>query len=126
MKDHDPSIESAYLMHWDVNNLHEWAILRKLPVDEDTINSTSMKTSQKSMLKTVTKYISLRLMLIILRNYRRHTVTSHSYHKEIKFKRCQKLVRDLHDKKKYVTYKSPETDARSWTDTTKSTYDNRT
>ena len=33
MKDYDKIKESSYIQYWDVNNLHGWAMLQKLPVD---------------------------------------------------------------------------------------------
>ena len=33
IKDYDPSTESSYFMYWDVNNLYEWLLSQKLPVD---------------------------------------------------------------------------------------------
>ena len=29
MKDYDPSTESSFLMHWNVNNLYVWAMSQK-------------------------------------------------------------------------------------------------
>ena len=34
LKDYDKSKESSYLKHWDVNNLYDWAMSQKLPVNK--------------------------------------------------------------------------------------------
>ena len=33
LKDHDRNKESLYLKHWDVNNLYDWAMSQKLPIN---------------------------------------------------------------------------------------------
>ena len=33
MKDYDKNKESSYLKYWDVDNLYQWAISQKLPVN---------------------------------------------------------------------------------------------
>ena len=58
MKDYDKNKESSYLKDWDVNNLHGWTMLQKLPVNnfeqiedtsqfnEDFIKSYNEKTNE--------------------------------------------------------------------------------
>ena len=42
MKDYDKIKESAYLNYWDVNNLYEWAMSQKLPLNNiEWIEDTS-------------------------------------------------------------------------------------
>ena len=42
MKEYDKSKESSYLKYWDANNLHGWAMLKKLPVNNfEWIEDTS-------------------------------------------------------------------------------------
>ena len=65
-----------------VNNSYEWTMSQKLILNGETINSTSEKASYKAMVEIATKVTSIKLILIILRNYRRYTVTYHSYQKE--------------------------------------------
>ena len=33
MKDYDKNKESSYIQYWDVNNLYDWPMLQKLPVN---------------------------------------------------------------------------------------------
>ena len=33
MKDYDKSKESSYLKYWDVNNLYDWMMWQKLPIN---------------------------------------------------------------------------------------------
>ena len=63
-----------------------------------------IKNSYKTMTKTVTRDIYLRLMLIILRNYARHSATYHSYLKGIKIDMCEKLVCNMYDKKNHIIH----------------------
>ena len=42
VKNYDKNKESSYLKHWDVNNLHCWAMSQKLPVNKfEWIEDTS-------------------------------------------------------------------------------------
>ena len=42
MKDYDKNKEPSYLKYWDVNNLYDWAVLQKLPVNKfEWIEDTS-------------------------------------------------------------------------------------
>ena len=33
MKDYDKNKESSYLKYWDVNNLHDWAMSQRVPLN---------------------------------------------------------------------------------------------
>ena len=42
MKDYDKNKESSYLQYWDVNNLYDWAMSQKFPVNSfEQIKDTS-------------------------------------------------------------------------------------
>ena len=42
MKDYDKNKEQSYLPYWDLNNLHVWALLQKIPLNNfEWIKDTS-------------------------------------------------------------------------------------
>ena len=42
MKDYDENKESSYIQNWDVSSLYEWAMFKKLPVENfEWIKDTS-------------------------------------------------------------------------------------
>ena len=57
-----------------------------------------------TMTKTMARDLYLRLILISLMNYRRHTATYHAYPNKIKIDICEKLVCNLNDKKNHVMH----------------------
>ena len=55
MKDYDKNKESSYLKYWDVNNLYDWGISQKLPVNKfEWIKDTSKSNEDfvKNFVKT--------------------------------------------------------------------------
>ena len=77
LKDHDRNKESLYFKHWDVNNLYDWAMSQKLPINnfewmEDTshFNEDFMKNCNEEKMKD----IFWKLIFNILKNYTNFTV----------------------------------------------------
>ena len=68
----------------------------------EMINLTSKKT-YKTVMKLVIRDTFSKLILIILRNCRRHSDLPF-LPKRVKIVKCKKLVHDLHDKKNYVIH----------------------
>ena len=64
-KDYNPSVESWYLMYWDVNNLYGLAMSERFP--KDGLEKKSTSTSKFIHLKDT----SLRLMLVIPSVYKK-------------------------------------------------------
>ena len=76
MKAYNKNEETSYLKYWNVNNLYDWAMSQKLPVNnfkwiEDT-----------SIMKKVTKDIFSNLMFSILKKYMSFIMIYHFYQKE--------------------------------------------
>ena len=70
VKDYYKNKESLYIQYWDVNNLYDWEMLQKLPVNNfEWVKDTCdlMKISEKNYTK-VMKGIFSKLMLNILTN----------------------------------------------------------
>ena len=71
MKDYDRNKESSYSKYWDVNNLYDWTMLQKLPVNKfEWIEYTSLFNKDFIKIyneKSDERYF-LKLMFNILKN----------------------------------------------------------
>ena len=107
MKNYDENKESLYFVHLDVNNLYEWAMSQKLPVngfkwkanismfDEEFIRNYDEESNKGYILKVVI-------------NYPKNLHDLHSYlpslPERMKINKCNKLLCNLYDKKSYVAH----------------------
>ena len=85
MKDYDKNKESSYLKHWDVNNLYDWVMSQKLPVNkfewikdisqfnEDSIKNYYKDSDEGYFLEVDVKYSE---------NYMNFIILYHFYQKE--------------------------------------------
>ena len=63
MKDYDKNKESLHLNYWNANNLYEWAMSEKLPVNSfKWIEKTSQFNEDLTIMKKMMKDIFSRLM----------------------------------------------------------------
>ena len=70
MSDYDKNEESSYFKYWN-NNLYDWALSQKLPVNEFkwVEDLSEFNEDFKAIIKNVMKDIFLKLMFIILKIY---------------------------------------------------------
>ena len=105
MKDYNKNIESSYIQYLDANNLYGWAMSQKLPVnnfkwvnDVTEINEEFIKNYYENSKKGYILEVDVK--------YPKKLHDLHSYllflPKRIKIDKCNKLVCNLHNKKKYV------------------------
>ena len=105
MKDYNKSIESSYIQYLDANNLYGWAMSQKLPVnnfkwvnDVTEINEEFIKNYYENSKKGYILEVDVK--------YPKKLHDLHSdllfLPKRIKIDKCNKLVCNLHNKKKYV------------------------
>ena len=66
MKDYDENKESSNLQYWHENNLYDWVISKKLPVNKFGWIEDLIKISY---INTMKKVISLKLIFNILKKY---------------------------------------------------------
>ena len=84
MKNYNNNEESSYIQYLDANNLYDWEMSKKLPVngfkwtDSDKINEKFIKNYDENGKKD----IFLKQILSILKNYTTYIVIDHSYLKE--------------------------------------------
>ena len=107
MKDYDKNEESSYLKYWDVNNLYEWAMSKKLPVDDfkwfeeisefnqDFTESYNGESDKGYFLEVDVQYLE----------------NIHNLHNDvpfspkiIKIEKFEKLAANLYDKEEYVIH----------------------
>ena len=117
MKNYDKNKESLFLTYVDANNLHGWAMSKKLLIDgfkwvddlsmftEDFINNCDEESDTGYLLVLVIIYpIKIRM--------------SHRYlpflPEKMKIKKCSKLVCNLNDKENFNSYSCIKTSIKSW------------
>ena len=113
MKDYDENKESSNLQYWHENNLYDWVISQKLPVNKFERTENLIKISYKNTMKKVMKDISLKLIFNILKKIPK-------LHNDLLFltermwiKKVEKFVANLHDKTKCYTHKKFETSIKT-------------
>ena len=85
MKNYDKNKESSYILYWDVNNLYQWEMLQKLPLNNfEWIKHTSQfnKDFIKNYDEKAMKDIFSKLVFNILKNYMTFTMICLFYMKE--------------------------------------------
>ena len=85
MKNYDKNKESSYILYWDVNNLYQWEMLQKLPLNNfEWLKHTSQfnKDFIKNYDEKAMNDIFLKLVFNILKNYMTFTMIYFFYMKE--------------------------------------------
>ena len=107
MKDYDKNIESSYIQYLDANNLHGWAMSQKLPVN----NFKWVEDTSKINEKFIKSYYENSRKGYILEVDVKYPKELHDLYsdlpflpKKMKIDKCNKLVCDLYNKKKYVVH----------------------
>ena len=119
MKNYDENKESSYIQYLDANNLYDWAMSQKLPVNdfkwiEDTskINDEFIKNYDENNDKGYILEVDVK--------YPKRLHKLHSdlpfLPKRMKINKCKKLVCNLLNKKKYVVHIKSliKTSIKSW------------
>ena len=107
MKDYNKNIESPYIQYLNANNLYDWTMSQKLPVnnfkwvnDVTEINEEFIKNYYEKSKKGYILEVDVK--------YPKKLQDLHSdlpfLPKRIKIDKCNKLVCNLHNKKKYVVH----------------------
>ena len=107
MKNYEKNIESSYLTYLNVNNLYEWLMSQKLPVNGFEWVGELSKFDECFM-KNYDEDSNKGYFLQVDVEYPKKLFNLHSdlpFLKERnKIEKCNKLVCDIHDKKNYVVY----------------------
>ena len=106
MKNYDENKESLYIQYLDANNLYGFAMSQKLPVngfkwnDSNEINEEFIKNYNENNKKGYILEVDVK--------YLKKLHESHSdlpfLQKRMKINKCKKLVCNLHNKKKNMSY----------------------
>ena len=106
MKNYNYNEESSYIQYLDANNLYGWAMSKKLPVngfkwtDSDEVNEEFIKNYNENDNKGYILEMDVRYPK---RLYKLHSDLPFLFER-MKIDKCNKLVCNLFNKKKYVTH----------------------
>ena len=107
MENYDKNKESSYIQYLDGNNLHDWAMSQKLPVN-NFIWVEDVSRINEEFIKNYNENSSKGYILEVNVKYPKKLHDLHSdlpfLTKRIKIDKCKKLVCDLRNKKKYVVH----------------------
>ena len=125
MKYYDKNKESSFLMYVDANNLYGGAMSKKLPVDEfKWADNLSMFT--EDFIKNYDEEGDVGYLLVVDIEYPKKLRMVHSdlpfLPEKIKINNCPKLICNVTDKEKSISYYCIKTSIKSWSSITKSTY----
>ena len=108
MKDYDESKESSFIQYLDANNLYGAAMSEKLPINEFKWVNDISGINEKFVKSHGKKNSDKGYILEVGVDYPSKLHKLHSYMpflpERIKIDKTQKLVCNLHDKKKYVAH----------------------
>ena len=107
MKDYDKNKESSHLKYWEVNNLYEWAVSQKFPVNGfKWVENTSQfdKDIGKSFNEESDEDTLLKFILNIQKNCMKLIMIYHFYQKEWKLTNLKNVHATCMIKKEFVLH----------------------
>ena len=107
MRDYDKNKESSYLKYWDVNNLYNWAMFQKLPVNKfEWIEDTSQFNEDFIMNCNEESDEGYFLEIDVQYPEKSHELYNDFQFlpERIKIGKVRKHVTNLHDKTEYVIH----------------------
>ena len=107
MKNHDKNKESTYLKYLDANNFYEFAMCKKLPVDDfEWVDDLSICT--KDFIKNYDEEDDIGYLFVVDVEYPKNLHKPHSdlpfLPERIKIDKCTKLVCNMYDKENYLVH----------------------
>ena len=107
MKNYDKNEESLYIQYLDANNLYGWAMLQKLPVNGFKLIKDTSEIDEE-FVKNYDENNEKGYILDVDVKYSKKLHDLHSdlpfLPRRMKIDKCEKLVCNLHNKKKYVVH----------------------
>ena len=109
MKNYDKNTESSYLEYLDANNLYEWAMSQKLPVNDfEWVENDDISEFNEDFIKNYNENSDIGYILEVDVEYPRNLHMIHSdlplLPERIKINKFSKLTCNIQNKEKYVVH----------------------